>query len=78
MGKDEDSALSRLIAPDSTVGMFVFTLPVGSDTSSLSFKVIWRHPLEAALPPPLGMSPEPPTWSEITLTYVEAASLASV
>ena len=78
MGKDEGSALSGLIAPDSTVGMFVFTLPVGSDTSNLSFKVIWRDPLEVALPPPLGTSPEPLTWSEITLTYAEAASLASV
>ena len=66
-----------MVAPDSTLGMLIFTLPVGSDTSYLSFKkVIWRHPSKV-VQSPLSIFSEPLIWSEIILTYVEAASLAS-
>lgn len=69
--------IQTMAALETMLGMLIFNLSVESDTSDLSFKVIWKHPSKLVLPP-FSTSSEPFTWSQITLNYVEAASPASV
>lgn len=69
--------IQSMAALETMLGMLIFNLSVESDTSDLSFEVIWKYPSKLVLPP-FSTSSEPFTWSQITLNYVEAASPASV